>query len=149
MIDSKNLKIVQMTEDSLKFFENNILDFDEFWSYKLLKQELENENSTCLVAYLDDKVVGFACLWEPPFEIHINNIAVKKDYRNQKIGTFILEELIKIAKEKNKEEMTLEVNVNNIYAIKLYKKYNFEVVGTRKKYYNNTDDAFIMTKKII
>ena len=33
-------------------------------------------------------------------------------------------------------EMTFEVNENNISAINLYKKYKFETVGMRKKYYN-------------
>ena len=39
----------------------------------------------------------------------------------------------------------MEVNQNNIPAINLYKKYGFNILGTRKKYYNNTDDAIIMT----
>ena len=43
----------------------------------------------------------------------------------------------------------LEVNLNNNYAIILYEKYNFEKVGIRKAYYNNIDDALIMTKKLI
>ena len=57
----------------------------------------------------------------------------------------MLEELINIAKERKLKDITLEVNVNNIPAINLYKKYNFKEVGIRKKYYNNTDDAIIMT----
>ena len=44
--------------------------------------------------------------------------------------------------------VTLEVNVHNEIAINLYKKYNFIEVGRRKKYYNNIDDAIIMTKEI-
>lgn len=57
----------------------------------------------------------------------------------------MLEELIKTAKERGLNDITLEVNVNNIPAINLYKKYNFKEVGLRKKYYKNTDDALIMT----
>ena len=30
----------------------------------------------------------------------------------------------------------------------LYKKYGFETLGKRKNYYNNQDDAYIMTKYI-
>ena len=74
---------------------------------------------------------------------------VKKDLRKNNIGSILLEKLIEIAKEKNKEELTLEVNINNIPAIKLYEKYNFIKVGIRKKYYNNEDDALIMNKKLI
>ena len=44
--------------------------------------------------------------------------------------------------------ITLEVNSNNLAAIELYKKYGFKNVGLRKKYYNNTFDAIIMTKEL-
>lgn len=60
----------------------------------------------------------------------------------------MLEELLKISKERQLKDITLEVNINNIPAINLYKKYGFEKVGVRKKYYNNLEDALIMTKKI-
>lgn len=42
--------------------------------------------------------------------------------------------------------ITLEVNKENLAAIHLYQKYGFEIKGTRKKYYDNKFDAYIMTK---
>lgn len=42
--------------------------------------------------------------------------------------------------------ITLEVNESNLPAIELYKKLGFKTLGKRKKYYNNTHDAYIMTK---
>ena len=41
--------------------------------------------------------------------------------------------------------ITLEVNTNNLTAIHIYKKFNFKETGLRKKYYDNKDDALIMT----
>ena len=41
--------------------------------------------------------------------------------------------------------LTLEVRVSNIPAIKLYEKYGFQSLGTRKGYYqDNNEDALIM-----
>jgi len=57
----------------------------------------------------------------------------------------MLEFLIDKAKE-NCILITLEVNEKNLSAITLYKKYGFQIVGIRKKYYNNISDAYIMTK---
>ena len=51
-----------------------------------------------------------------------------------------------MAKEYEKDNISLEVNENNNAAIELYKKFNFEIVGCRKKYYNGKDNAIIMTK---
>lgn len=73
------------------------------------------------------------------------NIVVKKDNRNLGIGSKLLEEIIKISKSLKAKSITLEVNENNLPAIKLYKKYGFNQVGLRKKYYNNKDNAILMT----
>ena len=53
--------------------------------------------------------------------------------------------MIAESKRENVSSLTLEVNEKNIPAQNLYKKYGFNVLGTRKKYYNNTDNAIIMT----
>ena len=42
--------------------------------------------------------------------------------------------------------MTLEVRASNEPAISLYKSFGFSEVGVRKKYYENTEDALLLTK---
>ena len=139
---------ILLSQMSLLDLENikNILstDFDDFWNYNILKQELLNLNSMYIIAKDGEKVVGFGGIWENIEDIHITNIVVKKDLRNLGIGGLILEKLIDIANSKSKN-LTLEVSENNISAIKLYEKYKFKNLGIRKNYYNNTDDAIIMT----
>ena len=44
-----------------------------------------------------------------------------------------------------KGSMLYNENENNTSAIALYKKYDFKQVGLRKKYYNNTDNAILMS----
>ena len=44
--------------------------------------------------------------------------------------------------------ITLEVNENNLSAIRLYDKFSFDKLGIRKKYYNGESDAIIMSKKL-
>lgn len=92
------------------------------------------------------KLYGFAGINLILDEAHIANIAVRKDKRRMKIGSTLLENLISIAKEKKASLITLEVNEENLPAINLYKKYGFEILGKRKKYYYNQFDAYIMTK---
>ena len=77
------------------------------------------------------------------------NIVVKKDKRGLKIGSKLLEEIFKIAKQVNAKVITLEVNKKNIPAIKLYQKYGFKQIGLRKKYYNKIDDAFLLGTVLI
>ena len=119
--------------------------FDSFWSPSILKQELENSSSQYFVAVIDTEIAGFGGIWKAVDDCHITDIVVRKDLRKLGIGSLILEKLIQAAKDKMVNSITLEVNANNIPAQKLYEKYGFKIVGIRKKYYNNTDDAIIMT----
>ena len=79
-------------------------------------------------------------------EATLNNIVVKKSCRGKGIGGEMLETLIDLCSDMNLKTFTLEVNVENTPAIKLYEKFGFKNLGIRKKYYNNTTDAYIMTK---
>lgn len=141
-----NVEIEKMTKEHLRQIENILEEqFDKFWNANVLDKELENPLSTYIVAISEGQVVGYAGLWQSLDEGHITNIVTKKDKRGNKIATKMLEQLIQIAQNKNLKCVTLEVNVHNDIAIKLYKKYNLKEVGKRTKYYNNTDDALIMT----
>lgn len=141
-----NVEINLMTcDDLLSLKENLLTEFDEFWNYSILEQEFKNENTTYITAKINNEIVGFAGLLIILDEATIMNIVTKKDKRRLGIGDLLLQELINISQKQNVNSITLEVNSNNVPAINLYKKYNFKEVGVRKKYYNNTDDAILMT----
>ena len=144
-----NIEIKKMTKEHLHQIQDVLEEqFDEFWNANVLNKELENPLSDYIVAVENDEVVAYAGLWQPIDEGHITNIVTKKDKRGNHIGSKMLEEIIKLARNKKLKCVTLEVNEHNEPAIKLYKKYNFVEVGKRPKYYNNTDDAIIMTLEI-
>ena len=141
------MEITRMTLTDLEQMKNILYsDFDNFWSYNVLKQELENENTTYIIAKEKEEVVGFAGISVCIDEATLNNIVVKKSCRGRGIGGELLESLIDICSDLNLKTFTLEVNTTNEPAIRLYKKFGFKNLGTRKKYYNNTQDAYIMTK---
>lgn len=143
------IKINKMNIDDLNKISPVLLkEFDDFWNYNIFKSELENENSKYVVAKNNDEIVGFAGIWISIDEAHVTNIVTKKDLRKNGIGSTLLEELINLSKNLNLVSITLEVNENNLDAIKLYEKFGFEKLGIRKKYYNNTYNALIMTKKL-
>ena len=144
-----DITIKKMNKEHLSQIKDILeIQFDEFWNAEVLKKELENPLSTYIVAIEDKQVVGYAGLWQPIDEGHITNIVTRLDKRENKVATKMLDELINIAKERKLKCVTLEVNVHNNIAINLYKKYKFKEVGRRPKYYNNTDDAIIMTLEL-
>ena len=124
-------------------------EFDDFWTYNVFKEEILNPNSQYIVAKIDNNIVGFAGIWKAVDVIHITNIVTKKDLRNKGIGSILLDNLIKLScKMEDVTSITLEVNENNLPAINLYEKYGFKKVGLRKKYYNNQNNALLMTKEL-
>jgi len=142
-----------------KISENLAKDFDDFWNYLTLKGELLNENSHYIVLEKEEDIIGFGGIWRNIDEAHITNIVVRKDLRKQGYATMILQNLLQMAStgcmaldeyglhgmQPQQVTITLEVNEHNLAAINLYKKFGFQIVGERKKYYHNTDSALIMT----
>ena len=145
-----DFKIDKMSlEDLISIKDILTTEFDDFWNYEILKSELESNNSYFFVAKnISGEIVGFAGIKIILDEADIMNIVVKKDFRNNGIGSLLLDYLISYSKSINLKTITLEVNEINIPAIKLYEKFNFEKLGIRKKYYNGKNDAIIMSKKI-
>ncbi len=142
-----NLEIYNMTLEDLKLLKDNLTtDFDDFWSYEILQNELNNPNSEYFIAKQNNEILGFAGIWKSIDDVHITDIVVKKIYRKKHIGSALLQKLIDTAKEQNFKSITLEVNENNLPAINLYTKFLFKQLGIRKKYYKNKDNAIIMTK---
>lgn len=140
------IEISKMTLDDFEQIKDILQEeFDEFWKPSILKSELESSNSKYIVAKENDKIVGFAGIILLPDDAEITNIVTKKSDRKKGIGKLLLAKIIEMAR-KERNVISLEVNEKNEIAIKLYKKYGFEKVGIRKKYYNGIDNAIIMTK---
>lgn len=140
-----DIKIEKMTLTDLDKIKNILTtDFDDFWNYNILKDELEAKNSHYVVAMLNNEIIGFAGIKIIIDEADIMNIVTKKAYQNQGIGTLLLEKLIYISQSLNLHSLSLEVNEENKTALHLYEKLGFEKIGIRKNYYKNKN-GIIMT----
>lgn len=143
-----NIKIEKMTVTDLNNIKDNLNnDFDDFWNYSILKEEIKSNNSKYIIAKINNEIVGFAGIKIIMDEADIMNIVTKKSSRNQGIGTLLLKNLIFIAHELQLSSISLEVNEENLPAIHLYEKFGFENLGIRKNYYQDKN-AIIMTKKL-
>lgn len=95
------------------------------------------------------QVVGYGGFWYILDEAHISTIAVHPDWRSQGIGEHLFVAMLEKALDLQAVTATLEVRVSNERAQSLYRKYAFEVVGRRKRYYrDNGEDALLMTAQL-
>lgn len=145
----EDIEISYMTQDDVSSIADTLeSEFDDFWNANILKKEVQNPASIYIVAKCTKEIVGFAGIWDDTYNMNITNIVVKKTHRHKGIGKKLLNKLLQITKEKNKETITLEVNEQNKIAQELYKNAGFKIVGKRKKYYNGANDAIIMTMEV-
>ena len=146
MIDYVVLDMDLSHIDDVIIIEN--LSFKTPWKKEDFVAELtRNICARYKVLIIDNRVVSYGGMWVLLDEAHITNIAVHPEFRGIGLGNVIVEQLVKEAKENNISSMTLEVRMNNISAINLYKKYGFIEEAVRKNYYQDTgEDAIIMWK---
>lgn len=110
-----------------------------------LKKILLNKDQTIYIYKENVAVLGFIIL-EKTFEtLSIIHLYVEKNNRHKKIASLLLDYTISNSTEF--ENIILEVRVDNIVAINLYKKFDFKIINIRRKYYNGTD-AYVMERKI-
>ena len=141
------MELRDMNLSDLDKISNKLNEFDDFWTIGIFQDELKNPNCHYIVAIDNNEIIGFGGVSIVLDEATVNNIAVRLDKRSNGIGTLILQKLIDLSKSYNTNSITLEVNVNNLHAIKLYEKYGFKNLGFRKNYYNGNTNAYIMTLK--
>ncbi len=77
-------------------------------------------------------------------EAHILTIAVCPEQRGQGIGRWLLLHLIDEARQSGCRAIALEVRPSNEAALGLYEKLGFALIGRRKRYYPDKEDALVL-----
>ena len=81
-------------------------------------------------------------------EAEIINIAVTPEKQARKIGTKALDILMSELFVQGIESVFLEVRENS-KAVNFYKKHNFEIIGLRRQYYPDGENALRMQRKLV
>ncbi len=145
-MNQDDILFLPMTIEDLENMKDSLsTDFDDFWDYNTFKDDFTSPLSKYFVAKGQDAIMGWIGIKIVLEEAELMNVVVQKKYRNQKIGSYLLDHIIQFCKINKLKIINLEVNVKNTIAIDLYKKYNFKQIGLRKNYYHGTDDAILMS----
>lgn len=152
MIDQEAIHIRPMQADDLEQVQAiDRLSFSMPWPPSAYRHELtENPAAQSWVAEVcgsteAGKIVGMIVMWVILDEAHIATLAVHPSYRRKGIGTRLLRVALDEAQKRGVRHAMLEVRSGNSGAQDLYRKFGFEVVHRRPRYYkDNHEDALLM-----
>lgn len=125
-----------------------LISNSEFKNLSWTKNQFIADIENIYVYILDNKIVGFVVLLFAIDEMTILNIAVKNEYKKQKIATKLLKFSENLAKKQQISKIFLEVEQNNTPAKNFYEKMGFEYLRKRENYYKNHENCYEMCKKI-
>ena len=138
--------IPMVIKDLNKIYDLELESYDFPWTKEILRDCILYKYDSFAV-FFNENLVGYVIAKITYPETHILNLTVKKNFRKKGIGKSLIELIISEARLRSSENILLEVRVGNIEAQSLYEKLNFQMIGTRKNYYeseNGREDAYVL-----
>jgi ribosomal-protein-alanine N-acetyltransferase len=92
-------------------------------------------------------VAAFCAFWRVVDQIHINNLAVRPEFRGQGLASRLLTVVMAESARMGVASATLEVRRSNTAALRLYAKAGFTEAGVRRNYYTQpVEDALVLVR---
>ena len=124
IIDKSDALFLPKLKSFIESELNKSISFRYFQSRPI--EIIENHVYTILLEK-DDRIIGYAHLdrdENDPHKIWLG-IAVDRDHHGNGYGKLLMDNLLEFA-DKNLLDLVLSVDLDNLYAIKLYEKYGFD-----------------------
>lgn len=113
---------------------------------RIYTQDFGKKDDTCCVAEVNNQVVGAAWARIMNDYGHVDDetpslsISVLPEYRNQGIGTELVESLLSLLRERGYSQVSLSVQKEN-YAVRMYRKLGFVVL-------RENDEDYVMVRSL-
>ena len=138
--------IRQMDVDDIdRIMEIEKKSFVAPWSKRMFEETISSPIYRGLVIEHNHSISGYIIFYTVDVEAHIMNLAINPGERRQGYAQPLMNYALKFFRGKDISECYLEVREHNRDAQRLYKRFGFEVIGRRNKYYPETgEDALVM-----
>lgn len=124
-------KLIESREELFLVYPKGRYPFTE-----LQLNELAQERKELTVATIDDRVIGFASLYnyQAAQSAFIGNIIIDKSHRGKGLGRQLVSHMLKLGFEKHQlPEIRISVFSDNDPALSLYKSFGFTVYDSEKR----------------
>lgn len=154
-LDPKDIMISRMSEHDLL----DVVEIEEQsglsrWGWAAYYAELQGANRDLMLIARPSRssiieytpIAGYIVARETAGELHINNVAVRAEYRRRGIGAALLGRVLQEARRRKANAAFLEVRSANFAAQALYEKSGFRAIARRADYYSEPrEDAVVMS----
>ena len=141
--------------DLISIMEINMKTLPEHYSDYFFESLLADMPESFLIAENGGRHVGYImCKSEFGFSNfkklgfvkkgHVVSVAVLDEFRGNGIGSALVQEAFKGVKERQCDEMYLEVRCSNTDAVKMYEKLGMSIKQRLQSYYRDGEDAYMM-----
>jgi ribosomal-protein-alanine N-acetyltransferase len=151
----RDISISRMSEhDLLEVVEIEEQSGLSRWGWAAYYAELQSGNRDLMLIALPTKaaiiehrrIAGYIVARETAGELHINNVAVREQYRRRGIGRALLGRVVIEARNLGVTTAFLEVRSGNTAARALYEQCGFKAIARRSNYYSDPqEDAVVMS----
>ena len=153
---SASISISNMSEHDLL----EVVEIEEHsglsrWGWAAYYAELQCSNRNLLLVarvtrpleqHKTDNLAGYIVARLSVGELHINNVAVRDEYRRRGIGTALVNRILEEGRRSHASTAFLEVRAGNTAAQALYERCCFVVFARRRNYYADpAEDALLMS----
>ncbi len=121
------------------------------WSRKIFHDCLRT-GYECRVYEASHSVLAYSVMSAAAGEAHLLNLSVHPQQQGKGLGRFVLQRVIRQAREQSADTLFLEVRISNHIACRLYESEGFNEIGQRFGYYpakNGREDALVFARPLL
>ncbi|HYX29821.1 MAG TPA: ribosomal protein S18-alanine N-acetyltransferase [Pyrinomonadaceae bacterium] len=122
------------------------------WGWDAYHNEMQSQIDTIMLVarvvsnFSEHEIAGFIVARLIADELHVNNVAVRPEFRQRGLGSKLLKTTLEQARQRHATIAQLEVRAGNEPAQQLYHSCGFRAVGRRKNYYRKpAEDALLLS----
>jgi len=135
--------------DARALAEAELVCFSDPWPPQFFASEIlaDGRFNRLLVDAGGNMVAYLFCAWQY-LDLHVLKVATLPQFRRAGLARRLMALAEDHAVETGGESLTLEVRMSNTDAIAMYEVLEYEQVSVRKSYYQDGEDAVVMTKQM-
>ena len=148
--DPAGLRLLRLTEaDLAEVLALEHLAYSQPWTEENFRGEFRRHITLALGLRRGGRLLAHCFFWLLPPEIHLLNLAVRPECRRRGLARRLAAAMESIGRRAGVRSIFLEVRPSNQGAVNLYASRGFKVAGRRPSYYEDGEDALLMTLELL